>query len=449
MFGKKVVIFEKHFVVGGLNSFYAKKSRKFDVGLHAVTNFPSENSGKTSPLLRACRQLRIPFESLSLYPQKQSTISFTEKSLKFNNDFEFFVNEIEKKFPNEKDNFHVLLRKMEDFDAYSPTVKEISTRKVLKETFECSLLSEMLLCPTCYYGSAQENDIDFATFTMLFDAIFKQGLARPDFGIRAILDTIIKKFEELGGKRLMNAGVQKLLCKNDVVKEILIDNGSVYTADQVISTCGILETEDLINCDKNSESSSEIGNFSIIESISIFEGKPSDFGWEDTIVFYNDGEKFRYQKPNSKVDLESGVICMPENYTNPSNKNITESRLRITNPANFDIWSGYNDERYKKEKKESELDMLDRALQHLPNGIKQKEIFTDNIKFKDTFTPRTIKRFTNKKNGALYGSPTKSRKGTTKLDNLYISGTDQGYIGIVGAMLGGIAVANNQILRRN
>ena len=93
--------------------------------------------------------------------------------------------------------------------------------------------------------------------------------------------------------------------------------------------------------------------------------------------------------------------------------------------------------------------MLDRALHHLPDGIKQKEIFTDNIKFKDTFTPRTIKRFTNKKNGALYGSPTKSRKGTTKLDNLFISGTDQGYIGIVGAMLGGIAVANNQILRRN
>ena len=42
---------------------------------------------------------------------------------------------------------------------------------------------------------------------------------------------------------------------------------------------------------------------------------------------------------------------MPENYTNPSNKNITESRLRITNPANFDIWSGYKDERYKKGKR--------------------------------------------------------------------------------------------------
>jgi monoamine oxidase len=53
MFGKKVLVLEKHYVVGGLNSFYARKGRKFDVGLHAVTNFPSPSSGKTSPLLRA------------------------------------------------------------------------------------------------------------------------------------------------------------------------------------------------------------------------------------------------------------------------------------------------------------------------------------------------------------------------------------------------------------
>ena len=49
MFGLKVLLLEKHYVVGGLNSFYAKKGRKFDVGLHALTNFPSESSGKSSP----------------------------------------------------------------------------------------------------------------------------------------------------------------------------------------------------------------------------------------------------------------------------------------------------------------------------------------------------------------------------------------------------------------
>ena len=62
------------------------------------------------------------------------------------------------------------------------------------------LLGEMLLCPTCYYGSARSDDIDFPTFVMLFDAIFKQGLARPERGIRAILDPLCKKLKELGSR---------------------------------------------------------------------------------------------------------------------------------------------------------------------------------------------------------------------------------------------------------
>ena len=37
------------------------------------------------------------------------------------------------------------------------------------------------------------------------------------------------------------------------------------------------------------------------------------------------------------------------------------------------------------------------------------------------------------------------RDGSTKFSNLFIAGTDQGYVGIVGAMLGE-AVANNQTL---
>ncbi|MEJ6621970.1 MAG: hypothetical protein QNL93_08495 [Opitutae bacterium] len=91
--------------------------------------------------------------------------------------------------------------------------------------------------------------------------------------------------------------------------------------------------------------------------------------------------------------------------------------------------------------------MLDKALSYLPNGSNQKDAFLDATVLNDTFTPRTIKKYTNHANGALYGSPRKSRTGSTNLKNLYLAGTDQGYIGIVGAMLGGIAVANNRILR--
>jgi hypothetical protein len=54
----------------------------------------------------------------------------------------------------------------------------------------------------------------------------------------------------------------------------------------------------------------------------------------------------------------------------------------------------------------------------------------------------TIKRYTWHKEGHVYGSTDKSRNGKTKYDNLYVIGTDQGFLGIVGSMLSGISMAN-------
>ena len=61
------------------------------------------------------------------------------------------------------------------------------------------------------------------------------------------------------------------------------------------------------------------------------------------------------------------------------------------------------------------------------------------------FTPVTVERFTGKANGAIYGSPVKIRDGRTPLANLFLAGTDQGYLGIVGAMLSGVTMVNQHI----
>ena len=66
----------------------------------------------------------------------------------------------------------------------------------------------------------------------------------------------------------------------------------------------------------------------------------------------------------------------------------------------------------------------------------------------DMFTPRTITKFTGHLQGAIYGATTKNRQGRTALPNLYLCGTDQGFLGIVGAMLSGISMANYHILQK-
>jgi phytoene dehydrogenase-like protein len=62
------------------------------------------------------------------------------------------------------------------------------------------------------------------------------------------------------------------------------------------------------------------------------------------------------------------------------------------------------------------------------------------------FTPRTVRHFTGHLDGAIYGSPRKIRDGRTSLANLYLCGTDQGFLGITGAMLSGITMANVHVL---
>src|ERR1044071_5902776 len=74
-FGQRVCIFERHNAVGGLNSFYSIGGRKFDVGLHAMTNYVRPGV-KGTPLGKLLRQLRIERDEFALCEQKQSRIAF-------------------------------------------------------------------------------------------------------------------------------------------------------------------------------------------------------------------------------------------------------------------------------------------------------------------------------------------------------------------------------------
>jgi phytoene dehydrogenase-like protein len=73
---------------------------------------------------------------------------------------------------------------------------------------------------------------------------------------------------------------------------------------------------------------------------------------------------------------------------------------------------------------------------------------SENIVYEDSFTPVTIERYTSRTQGAVYGSSEKIKDGGTKFENLFIAGTDQGYLGIVGALLSGVTMVNRHILNK-
>ena len=210
-FGKKVCIFERHNAVGGLNSFYSFDGRKYDVGLHALTNFVRPGV-KGTPLGKLLRQLRIDREELDLCEQKQSKVSFLGcGELRFTNDFSLFISEVNRIFPAEIDGFQKLVQEIRTFDEVSLTAQALSAREVVGRYLRDPLLIDMIFCPLMYYGSAQERDMDFAQFVIMFKSIFFEGFARPLEGVRAILRILLERYRKAGHQRLLEELYQQLL----------------------------------------------------------------------------------------------------------------------------------------------------------------------------------------------------------------------------------------------
>ena len=111
----------------------------------------------------------------------------------------------------------------------------------------------------------------------------------------------------------MNTPIKSIERYQDQITQVITESGESFRAKHYISTCGGLETEKLLN-PLIRKMDFELGRFSIVESISVFEGHPRDLGWKETVVFFNEDEEFYYEEPAEAVDLKSGVICMPENY---------------------------------------------------------------------------------------------------------------------------------------
>ena len=435
-FDQRVCILERHSVLGGLNSFYRLGGREYDVGLHAITNY-APRGAKGKPLTKLLRQLRIGWDELQLEPQIASSIAFPGARLRFTNDFEVFRQEVVERFPSQADAFARLVREVDDFDELDLSQKALSARAVVGSIVTDPLLVEMLFCPILFYGSAREDDIDWNQFVIMFKSIFREGLARPRRGVRRIIKLLAQKYKKNGGLLRTRCGVHRLVVERGKVCRVVLDNGAELSADHVLSSAGLVETMSLCDDHPPTADHAHAGRLSFIESISIVDRVPAEFGHEETIVFFNDDERFRYRRPDDLIDPRSGVICSPNNfrYAEP----LPEGVMRVTTLADFDRWNGLDAETYAATKLACHERALEVAVKFVPD-------FRRFVVETDIFTPTTIKKFTGHLNGAVYGAPVKRLDGRTHLDNLFLCGSDQGFLGIVGAVLSGITIANRYLL---
>ena len=107
-YDQRVCILERHYTIGGLNSFYRMRGRDYDVGLHALTNITPQGT-KKGPLARLLKQLRLSRDDLNISPQIGSDIVFPGVRLRFNNNLDLLRSEVAREFPAQRDNFERII----------------------------------------------------------------------------------------------------------------------------------------------------------------------------------------------------------------------------------------------------------------------------------------------------------------------------------------------------
>ncbi|PHR28285.1 MAG: phytoene dehydrogenase [Desulfotalea sp.] len=437
-FAPDVQILEQHSRLGGLNSYFYRNQTLFETGLHAITNY-AEAGDKKAPLNRLLRQLKLRRREISFCQQLESRVEFYgHETLRFSNQFELLDSEVHSKFPQAYGPFRQLIAFIDEFDPFAPAPFR-SAKTYLSELLGNRLLVDMLLCPLMFYGSSYENDMDLSQFAIMFRAIYIEGMFRPKGSIKDFLDLLTSHYKLMGGSIRTKCQVKKILhCKGQVTG-VELNSGETIECDHLLSTIGSDETMALLE-DAPAKSMKGDTRLGFIETIYELKRDEADsLPTDTTIIFYNKGENFNYSSPDDYIDNKSGVICFPGNFSGLPAKEKKE--IRFTHLANYSKWKklASDPEAYLAKKFATS-----KESRHLLEPFIGR--FNHNIVFENTFTPVTIERYTSKRKGAIYGNPVKIKDGNIGYKNLFIAGTDQGFLGIIGSMLSGVSIVNQHIL---
>ena len=446
-FGKKVALIEQQEHLGGLNTFYVREGRIIETGLHALTNYPANEDAK-SPFRRILRQLRISESSIPLAPQLGSLILWGDRQAEFGNDWPIFAEALGRLD-------HTNSSRIEDFlkSGLLPYERILedplgrqSARTVLSQWFTLPE-RDLLLLPVMAFGSPTEEDLSFGQFSMIFRAMFLEGLCRPVGGIAEILNVLQTRLKDEGGHLRLGCRVCEIRFASGRVEEVVLSNGETLSAEVVISTAGWPETWQLFEHTSPQHTGKDPGlpppgQISFVEVIAFLDQAPKSLGLTHSLVFYAQGEGVTFRRPTGLLEPGLGVICIPENFQYPTGQAGSMPRVvRLTCLGNYREWAKLSLAEYTTEKHRAAQSMFQAAARL---GWDIRSAVVDY----EVTTPLTIARYTGRCEGAVYGSPEKLWSGRTMLENLWVAGTDQGFVGVVGALLGGVLVAN-QILREH
>lgn len=452
--GQKVLVLEKHFVVGGSTTKFTRGEFTFDASLHEMAGGgPGKMDRglyqllKTTGVDKKVELYEVPHFYRSVFPGVDITLP---------PNWPGFKSELKKKWPEESEGiekFHMLcssvygdimeLRDLFRKGSVGGTLTQIlvplrqraffkwkdrTVKDLLDQCFKDEDIKAVVSQLWVFYGAPVDKE-SALIFMAATESYLSDGAWHIKGTSQALADGYAARIRELGGTVQTGALVTKILLENGRATGVRTANGKTYTARYIVA-----------NTDPYQLANKLIGRENLpvkyLEKIDAMKPANSLFGvyiglnidlkalgYNDTEIFYNTyRDSSKNYEAMMKGDFKKGAVAITI-YTNmgdpvyaPKGKSV----VKLDAYSDTSVWPADRAEYAKlKEQKVDELIAL--AAKVIPEIRDPK-----NIIIKESYTPKTIERYTLNKGGVVYGfylSPEQWQKipNDTPIKNVFIT----------------------------
>jgi all-trans-retinol 13,14-reductase len=415
--GKKVLIVEKHYQVGGYCTSFTRNGIVFDAGPHLLSSLRSK--GILSKILGKINlDGKIDFLSSKVIER----IITPNVNITIKKDSEEIISELIDKFPKEKSsiyNFFGFIRKT-DFLQILSQIRSQTLKDLLDFYFKNEDLKTVLAIPILGSLGLPPSQASALAAVVLYEEFLLDGGYYPKGGMQIFSNALRDKFQELGGELHLSSTVTRILTKNRTSIGVESSKNGVLLSNYVVSNAdAYLTFNELIVCPNSEENvmnSLELSPSTYMIFLGLKEplrNLPKSF-----VTWYTASNNIEdwYSNHNSLVNLNSFVLSHPSLIDSTiCNKN--KGMLRILMQA-----------RYSSSKKwanmeasicDSAIDKVSKILPDIKSLIETREVGS----------PHTLFGYTLNRKGSAFGWASTSTQiyrnnfpYETSIRNLFICG---------------------------
>lgn len=486
--GKKVLLLERHYIIGGYTHYFQRKGYTWDVGLHYV----GQVHIKGTLLNRVFRY--ISNEKLEWTPLDDvyDRAVFGNTVYEFPRGRENLIAKLKEYFPAEQDKTSI--------DAYFRLLNEVKNvgvgyyiekalppfmsrlfgsflrRKILRYSDQTTLSvfqkltnnEKLIGVLTAQYGDygLQPAESSFYMHAVLANH-YMDGAGYPVGGAGMIAETVVPVIEAGGGAVLYKAEVKQIIVENNTAVGVEMADGKRIYADTIVSDAGVVNTfsrllpEDVVTKYQLKEKLQQLTPSLAHMGLYIgMQGTPQSLQlprcnfWIFPEEYNHEVSQKNYTGLQAQIPVAYASFPAakdPEWSKKHPGKSTAEVIILVPYTW-FKEWEHTawkkRDAAYEDMKKKVADQMFAMLYQAMPQ-LKGK------IDYYEISTPLTTKNFTNHPSGEIYGAahtPKRFRqrflKPYTPVKNLFLTGQDVLIASIAGGMMGGVLCAS-AILKKN